>query len=70
MESLPKFSCHNLRHTFATRLFEIEGLNIKVIQELLGHSDISTTLDVYTKLTDKKISEAVKTIKKGNTIFE
>lgn len=67
---LPKFSCHNLRHTFATRLFEIEGLNIKVIQELLGHSDISTTLDVYTKLTDKKISEAVKTIKKGNTIFE
>ena len=67
---LPKFSCHNLRHTFATRLFEIDGLNIKVIQELLGHSDISTTLDVYTKLTDKKISEAVKTIKKGNTIFE
>ena len=62
---LPKFSCHNLRHTFATRLFEIDGLNIKVIQELLGHSDIATTLDVYTKLTDKKILEAVKTIKKA-----
>ncbi|WP_026496669.1 site-specific integrase [Butyrivibrio sp. WCD3002] len=47
---LPNFSCHNLRHTFATRLCEA-GVNIKVIQELLGHTDISTTLDIYTDAT-------------------
>ena len=46
----PNFSCHNLRHTFATRLCEA-GVNIKVIQEILGHSDISTTLDIYTDAT-------------------
>ena len=54
---LPNFSCHTLRHTFATRLCEA-GVNIKVIQEILGHSDISTTLDIYTDATsDFKKSE-------------
>jgi len=47
---LPPFSCHSLRHTFATRLCE-NGVNIKVIQELLGHSDFSTTMDIYTDVT-------------------
>ena len=47
---LPRFSCHNLRHTFATRLCEAD-VNIKVIQELLGHSDFSTTMDIYTDVT-------------------
>lgn len=67
---LPKFSCHNLRHTFATRLFETDGLDIKVIQEILGHSDVSTTLDVYTKITEKKLSESIKIIKKRNALFK
>ena len=43
---LPNFSCHVLRHTFATRLCE-SGINIKVIQSVLGHCDISTTMDIY-----------------------
>ncbi len=43
---LPNFSCHILRHTFATRLCE-SGINIKVIQDVLGHNDISTTMDIY-----------------------
>ena len=43
---LPDFSCHTLRHTFATRLCE-SGANIKVIQDLLGHVDVSTTMDIY-----------------------
>lgn len=43
---LPNFSCHVLRHTFATRLCE-SGINIKVIQDVLGHVDISTTMDIY-----------------------
>ena len=47
---LPPFSCHTLRHTCATRLCEA-GVNIKVIQEMLGHADISTTLDIYTDVT-------------------
>lgn len=47
---IPHFSCHNLRHTFATRYCENES-NIKVIQEILGHKDIATTMDVYVEAT-------------------
>lgn len=47
---LPNFSCHTLRHTFTTRLIE-SGMNIKVIQKALGHSDIQTTLDIYADVT-------------------
>ena len=47
---LPPFSCHSLRHTFSTRLCE-SGVNIKVIQDVLGHSDFTTTMDVYTDAT-------------------
>lgn len=47
---LPNFSCHSLRHTFTTRLVE-SGVNIKVVQEVLGHKDVSTTLDIYTDVT-------------------
>ena len=42
---LPNFSCHSLRHTFMTRLVEA-GVNIKVIQELCGHSRSDVTLDI------------------------
>lgn len=44
---LPHFSCHSLRHTFTTRMCEA-GVNIKVMQEVLGHADSQVTLDVYT----------------------
>ena len=47
---LPHFSCHSLRHTFTTRMCEA-GVNIKVIQDALGHSDISTTLNIYADVT-------------------
>lgn len=47
---LPRFSCHSLRHTFTTRLVEA-GVNLKVIQDALGHKDFSTTMDVYTDVT-------------------
>lgn len=42
---------HDLRHTYATRLFEL-GENPKTVQKLLGHSDISTTLDTYTHVLE------------------
>ena len=48
---LPHFSCHSLRHTFTTRMCEA-GVNIKVIQDALGHSDISTTLNIYADVTN------------------
>ena len=43
---IPHFSCHILRHTFATRLCEM-GINLKVIQDLLGHKEFTTTMDIY-----------------------
>ena len=47
---LPNFSCHSLRHTFTTRLVEAD-VNIKVIQELCGHTRSDVTLDIYTTVT-------------------
>lgn len=51
------FSVHNLRHTFCTRFCENES-NIKVIQEIMGHSDISTTMNVYAEATEAKKKES------------
>ncbi len=54
---LPEFSCHHLRHTFATRLCETET-NLKVIQSVMGHASIETTMDIYAEATDKKKQES------------
>jgi len=51
---LPPFSAHNLRHTFCTRMCENES-NMKLIQDVMGHKNIRTTMDVYNEATaDKK----------------
>ena len=50
-----RVSPHTLRHSFATHLFEA-GHNVRAIQELLGHSDVKTTL-MYTHLTGERIRE-------------
>ena len=47
---LPHFSCHTLRHTFTTRMCEA-GVNVKVMQDCLGHKDVSTTLGIYADVT-------------------
>ena len=49
---IPHFSCHILRHTFATRLCE-QGVNIKVIQAILGHTDFQTTMNIYVDVTNE-----------------
>lgn len=52
---------HSLRHTFATRLLEA-NVHPKVVQELLGHSDISTTLNTYSHVLFDTKKEAIKEI--------
>lgn len=54
---IPHFSCHSFRHTFCTRLCEVET-NLKVIMSIMGHSDISTTMNIYAECTAEKKQEA------------
>lgn len=54
---LPDRRFHDLRHTYATRLFEL-GENPKTVQELLGHSNISITLDTYTHVLESMKKKA------------
>lgn len=50
---IPHFSAHNLRHTFCTRLCENEN-DLKIIQEIMGHSDITTTMNIYNEATKER----------------
>ena len=60
-ELLPNFSCHYLRHTFCTRFCENET-NLKVIQSVMGHKNIKTTMEVYAECTDEKKKEAMQNL--------
>jgi site-specific recombinase XerD len=49
-----RVTCHTLRHSFATTMLE-NGVNIRVLQELMGYADVKTT-ERYTHVMDKDIS--------------
>ena len=55
---LPQFSAHNLRHTFCTRLCEVES-NLKVIMDIMGHHDIQTTMEIYAESQKEKKQEVL-----------
>ena len=54
---------HALRHTFATRAFE-SGMKPKTVQEILGHSSLSMTMDLYTHVTEDMKAEEMKKLEK------
>lgn len=55
---IPHFSANHLRHTFCTRFCENET-NLKVIQSIMGHADITTTMDIYAEATEEKKQEII-----------
>ena len=59
--SLNSYSLHAYRHTFATMLLE-QGVNPKVVQKLLGHRDIETTLGVYSHALPEVLENVAETI--------
>lgn len=65
---LPDFSAHHLRHTFCTRLCEKET-NLKVIQSIMGHKDIQTTMDIYAEATEEKKQESFERLAATMDVF-
>jgi integrase len=57
LPELPRVRFHDLRHSHATQLLA-EGIHPKIAQERLGHSTITTTLDLYSHVTDTMQGEA------------
>lgn len=60
---------HDLRHTFATLLIESD-VSMKLVQELLGHSTITTSMDIYTHVSDQMKEKAIGQIshRDGNVV--
>jgi integrase len=63
---IPHKKFHSLRHTYATKLFERKE-NLKTVQTLLGHSDISITANIYTHVMPK---EKITAAEKLNDLFD
>ncbi len=55
---------HSMRHTYASKLFR-EKVAIKVISQLLGHKDVSTTYDIYVHFIDNIVEDSVQVLNTG-----
>ena len=53
-----KYSVHKLRHTAATLMYQYGQVDIRALQELLGHKSISTT-EIYTHVNNEQVRNAV-----------
>ena len=58
---MPRLSVHGLRHTWATLALQA-GVHPKIVQELLGHSTIAITLDIYSQVNPVMDAEAANTV--------
>lgn len=58
---LPYRKFHSIRHSYATRLFELD-IPVKTVQVLLGHKDIATTMNIYTHVVQEKKDNAAESI--------
>ncbi len=65
---IPRFSCHIFRHTFASRFCENET-NIKVIQEVMGHADVSTTMNIYAEVNQEVTRTSIENLAKNMDVF-
>jgi integrase len=57
IKDLPRVRFHDLRHSHATQLL-LDGVHPKIAQERLGHASITTTLDLYSHVTDTMQNDA------------
>ena len=63
---LNDFHTHTMRHKFATDLLE-KGVNIKVVQELLGHENLAT-IEVYLSVVNQSLHDAVNLLEKPKSL--
>ena len=64
---IERFCMHALRHTYATRAIE-SGMQPKVLQKLLGHASIKTTMDRYVHVTDDSLTGAVQAVERSMAV--
>lgn len=68
-ELLPKISVHNMRHTACTNMAG-KGMNVKVLQYIMGHAHCDITMDVYNHISDMSgIKEEIERYEKATSIF-
>lgn len=65
---IPRFSCHIFRHTFASRFCENE-INVKVIQGVMGHADVTTTMNIYAEVNTEVTRESLENLAKNMNVF-
>ena len=63
--TIKRFYMHALRHTYATRAIE-KGMQPKVLQKLLGHNSLQTTMDRYVHVTDDSLRKGVQQFERNN----